>query len=176
MTVYIADFLHFTAVVTAGKLAIRPSATKVSLTVAKLPMAMVIVNYGVPLFTQNAQAAIRPLRINARQILFVEKRDTLLARGCFSRAVSTASRTLTSDTIPLHYFTCSLHYSSVFVVAKIELGLGSSTLPYCDTGEDYVYPFCYPKCEEGFTGIGPVCWQVSTKTVRSSTTTLATPY
>ena len=28
----------------------------------------------------------------------------------------------------------------------------------CSGGKEYDAGLCYPKCEEGYSGVGPVCW------------------
>jgi len=35
----------------------------------------------------------------------------------------------------------------------------TDSLPLCPTGKEYDAGLCYPKCKEGYYGIGPVCWQ-----------------
>lgn len=36
---------------------------------------------------------------------------------------------------------------------------GVGTPLTCDANEDYDAGLCYPKCQEGFSGVGPVCWK-----------------
>jgi hypothetical protein len=39
-------------------------------------------------------------------------------------------------------------------------GRGMGTIPdQCPEGEERSGLLCYPKCQDGYTGIGPVCWQ-----------------
>ena len=42
--------------------------------------------------------------------------------------------------------------------AKRTINRGTGTVPECNPGDD-AEGVCYPKCDDGFTGVGPVCWQ-----------------
>src|SRR6476620_11590303 len=35
----------------------------------------------------------------------------------------------------------------------------SDSVPLCADGQEYDAGLCYPKCKDGYNGVGPVCWQ-----------------
>jgi hypothetical protein len=42
---------------------------------------------------------------------------------------------------------------------KNSYGRGAGTIPKsCDAGKEYDAGLCYPKCNAGYAGVGPVCW------------------
>ena len=42
---------------------------------------------------------------------------------------------------------------------KDSYGRGAGVAMVCATGEDQDGALCYPKCNDGYRGAGPVCWQ-----------------
>ena len=47
---------------------------------------------------------------------------------------------------------------SIKTVAKKSYGRGAGTPLVCADDEDEDAALCYPKCDAGFDGVGPVCW------------------
>lgn len=46
---------------------------------------------------------------------------------------------------------------------KNSYGRGAGVPLGCSADEDYDAGLCYPKCNKGFQGIGPVCWSLCPK-------------
>lgn len=46
------------------------------------------------------------------------------------------------------------------IIAKASYGRGAGTPMTCSDTEELDGALCYPKCDNGFDGVGPVCWQV----------------
>ncbi len=46
------------------------------------------------------------------------------------------------------------------IYAKPSYGRGVGTIPWpsCNSNQDYDAGLCYTKCQEGYHGVGPVCW------------------
>jgi len=61
---------------------------------------------------------------------------------------------------PVCWAVCPEHTTPFGAVCTKQSYVRSGTLPSCpnDTYESGL--FCYPNCDSGFTGIGPVCWGV----------------
>ena len=49
------------------------------------------------------------------------------------------------------------HFDFIFINAlTIKIGIGSFK---CGIDEEKNGLLCYPKCEENYVGVGPVCWE-----------------
>lgn len=66
----------------------------------------------------------------------------------------------------MDWFTCNCPHGYVdaglFCAAKTytksSYGRGAGVVPHCGSGEEKDGALCYPKCEAGYKGVGPVCW------------------
>lgn len=46
------------------------------------------------------------------------------------------------------------------IVAKDSYGRGAGTTLGCAADEEQNVGLCYPKCKDGYDGVGPMCWQI----------------
>ncbi len=47
------------------------------------------------------------------------------------------------------------------LTGKASYGRGIGGLPPCTSAQDYDAGLCYPKCKPGFSGVGPMCWEIN---------------
>jgi len=87
----------------------------------------------------------RIISANNSSCPWYDKCGVTLAKGC-----SVCPPGYTNDGC-----TCRLN---AHIFGKSSYGRGAGVTPHCRADQDQNGALCYPKCETGYQGVGPVCW------------------